>query len=255
MLEGNVDIVRLLLEHKAQVNKTNDCGETPLHLACFEENEEISRVLVAFGADPDLEDEDGNTPYEIMNLADPASGGGGDASAIGAQQQLLEDQKEQFRKAVTPRKLLQQQQQQQQQTNAAAASASPSAATKKPTFMRLRVGSSRSPRTNAEKSPSARIRSLNSLDNMGPLASPRRSHGGSYSGAGGGGGGGGGAGAGAASSPRSPVVRTPIRERMRAAAEAAKNEPLPIEVDLIWTMIEGLSAEHKAILKRRLNAD
>ena len=232
-----MDIVRLLLEHKAHVNKTNDCGETPLHLACFEENEEIARVLVAFGADPDLEDEDGNTPYEIMNLANPGSG---DASAIGAQQQLLEDQQEQFRKAVTPRKLLQQRETTAAAASSPTASSSPSAANEKPTFMRLRVGSSRSPRVNAS-SPSARIRSLNSLDSMGPLASPRRSRGA-----------GGGA---AASSPRSPVVRTPIRERMRAAAEAAKNEPLPIEVDLIWTMIEGLSAEHKAILKRRLNAD
>ena len=35
----------------------------------------------------------------------------------------------------------------------------------------------------------------------------------------------------------------------------ALEEPLPIEVDLIWTMIADLSEEHRDILRRRLNAE
>lgn len=198
-LEGNLDIAQLLLENKADVNKTNDCGESPLHLACFEENDDMIRLLVSFGADPNLQDEDGNTPADHMSIV---------------QEQPEEKQSPmKLLEAASPRRAA--------AKNAAAIRNEPAepvpAEAPKGGLMRLRVGSSRSPKFQEQP----KIRSLNSLDTVGPLPSPRRGH---------------------------AAQRTPVK---KAAAPKVK-QPLPIEVDLIWTMIEGLSAEHREILKERL---
>ena len=45
------DAVRLLLEHRADVNALDKRGQTPLHVAVMTHNEEIADLLVAGGAD------------------------------------------------------------------------------------------------------------------------------------------------------------------------------------------------------------
>ena len=50
-------------------------------------------------------------------------------------------------------------------------------------------------------------------------------------------------------------ARSPLRTRIQTEQKdrtKKKAQPLPIEVDLIWTMIEQLSAEHRELLKERL---
>ncbi len=49
-----VEAVRVLLEHGADVNATDERGWTPLHHAAFQEDEEIVQCLVDAGAERDL---------------------------------------------------------------------------------------------------------------------------------------------------------------------------------------------------------
>jgi len=59
---GEIDAVRLLLESGAQVNHVNRYGNTPLQQAIKQavgEGQEIVRLLLKYGADPDMEDKYG----------------------------------------------------------------------------------------------------------------------------------------------------------------------------------------------------
>lgn len=47
----NVDIVELLLKHGADPNTSNALGVTPLHVACWKNNELIIKLLIQNGAD------------------------------------------------------------------------------------------------------------------------------------------------------------------------------------------------------------
>ena len=55
-------ITKLLLEHKANPNSTNDSGATALHLAAGKGNLEIVELLLAQGAEVNSADKDGHTP-------------------------------------------------------------------------------------------------------------------------------------------------------------------------------------------------
>eukprot|EP01060_Flectonema_neradi_P010467 TRINITY_DN17561_c0_g1_i1.p1 TRINITY_DN17561_c0_g1~~TRINITY_DN17561_c0_g1_i1.p1 ORF type:complete len:427 (+),score=79.56 TRINITY_DN17561_c0_g1_i1:53-1333(+) len=48
----SVDVAAKLIESKADVNARTDLGETPLHLAARQGNIDLSRLLIANGADP-----------------------------------------------------------------------------------------------------------------------------------------------------------------------------------------------------------
>ncbi|XP_011407359.2 PREDICTED: transient receptor potential cation channel subfamily A member 1 homolog, partial [Amphimedon queenslandica] len=67
-IEGHTEIVELLLKHGANVNVTNNNGNTPLTLcisACIKEDKEIVELLLKHGANFNVTDDDGNTPLGI----------------------------------------------------------------------------------------------------------------------------------------------------------------------------------------------
>jgi len=52
---------------KSRVNMRDADGNTPLHFAVMSENEEMARLLVEAGADPKVENEEGETPCELAS--------------------------------------------------------------------------------------------------------------------------------------------------------------------------------------------
>jgi ankyrin repeat protein len=60
--DGSVDVVKLLLASKADVNARNRFGMTPLHQAVFSNRVDIAVLLVNGGADVNAEDNLGYTP-------------------------------------------------------------------------------------------------------------------------------------------------------------------------------------------------
>ncbi len=58
-------IVQLLIQYGAKINAKTNERDTPLHLACWNENTTVARWLLALGAKPNLTDKDGNTPLHI----------------------------------------------------------------------------------------------------------------------------------------------------------------------------------------------
>jgi len=59
------DVVKSLLAHKASVDHVNDVGDSALHLAAEENNEQSCRALLAAGADPVLKNSDGKSSIEM----------------------------------------------------------------------------------------------------------------------------------------------------------------------------------------------
>ena len=51
---GHSDVVSLLLEHRAQINKPSKSGATPLYAACSGSHYELASFLLERGADPSL---------------------------------------------------------------------------------------------------------------------------------------------------------------------------------------------------------
>ena len=62
---GHVDVARILLEHGADVNTKNEDNQTPLHYAATEGHAVVARLLLEHGADPSIRDKDGRTPLDI----------------------------------------------------------------------------------------------------------------------------------------------------------------------------------------------
>jgi ankyrin repeat protein len=65
--KGHVDVVRVLLEHGADVNAENQndhWGTTPLHAAAHGNQKAVAEVLLAHGANPALVNLNGRTPLE-----------------------------------------------------------------------------------------------------------------------------------------------------------------------------------------------
>ncbi len=48
---GNTEVVKLLLEHGANVNQQNENGQTPLRTACIYANSDVVQILLKHGAD------------------------------------------------------------------------------------------------------------------------------------------------------------------------------------------------------------
>ncbi|OWZ19125.1 TKL protein kinase [Phytophthora megakarya] len=66
--EGHLEIVRLLLDHGANVNTTDSETQTPLMKASYRGHEEIVRLLLVNGAAVDITDNSGRTAAEIARL-------------------------------------------------------------------------------------------------------------------------------------------------------------------------------------------
>jgi uncharacterized protein len=66
---GNVDVVRLLLDAGANVNEQADFGEAPIHVAAEEGHTELLVLLLARGADPLLRSTYGGTAIDMAKAA------------------------------------------------------------------------------------------------------------------------------------------------------------------------------------------
>ena len=62
---GHVGLVKLLLEYGADPNMRNFDGVTALHNAIFEEQVDIVKLLLQHDADPNIRDRVGNTPMDL----------------------------------------------------------------------------------------------------------------------------------------------------------------------------------------------
>jgi hypothetical protein len=62
---GHVDVARLLLEHRADPNARAIIGGTPLHWAVYKGHVDVVRLLLEHGADPTVKDKDGKTPLDL----------------------------------------------------------------------------------------------------------------------------------------------------------------------------------------------
>ncbi len=66
-LGGNVDITRFLVEHGADATAQNKNGSTPLHHASFTENVDVARFLVEHGVTVTAQDKNGWTPLHQLS--------------------------------------------------------------------------------------------------------------------------------------------------------------------------------------------
>ncbi|MFA4828453.1 MAG: ankyrin repeat domain-containing protein [Thermodesulfovibrionales bacterium] len=62
---GNIEIVKLLMNHGANVNAKDKSGMTPLHIAATKGNHEAINLLLNSKADLDAEDNNGHTPFYV----------------------------------------------------------------------------------------------------------------------------------------------------------------------------------------------
>lgn len=76
-VENNVaaelSLLKALLKHRADVNRPDEFGQTPLHCACYRSGkveEEMALVLLEGGADPKVRDDHGDTPLHKAADAD-----------------------------------------------------------------------------------------------------------------------------------------------------------------------------------------
>lgn len=63
--DGNLEMVKMLIDYDVDINARAEDGRTPLHVACIKGDMSIAKVLVQKGAQFDLQDENGNTPTHL----------------------------------------------------------------------------------------------------------------------------------------------------------------------------------------------
>jgi len=71
--EGRANIVEVLLEHGADINRQSDRGNTPLHLAALWGRNEVVKLLLASGADVTIRNDEGQTPKELAQSEETAA--------------------------------------------------------------------------------------------------------------------------------------------------------------------------------------
>jgi ankyrin repeat protein len=65
-------LLKILIDHGADVDKPNEWGETPLHKAAEIAHFGPARVLLEAGADPLAENNDGELPTQVDPVALPS---------------------------------------------------------------------------------------------------------------------------------------------------------------------------------------
>ena len=66
-LNGQVEAVKLLLRRGARIDRTNEDGNTPLHIAAFMCEFEIAELLLEKGASPSVRNNKRETPVDIVS--------------------------------------------------------------------------------------------------------------------------------------------------------------------------------------------
>ncbi|CAL8333464.1 unnamed protein product [Lota lota] len=69
VLSGNLECVTLLMKHGADLHHRDEEGWTPLHMACSDGFPEIARYLLSLGADPEILNESGEKPADLIDPA------------------------------------------------------------------------------------------------------------------------------------------------------------------------------------------
>ncbi|XP_077575537.1 protein phosphatase 1 regulatory subunit 27b [Stigmatopora nigra] len=67
VLSGNLECVKLLVDYGANIHHRDDEGWTPLHMACSDGFPHIARYLLSLGADPNLENDCGEKPSDLID--------------------------------------------------------------------------------------------------------------------------------------------------------------------------------------------
>jgi acyl-CoA-binding protein len=68
---GHVAIVHYLLSRKADVNRADHCGNTPLHIAAMSQQKEVVRLLLDAGSDTTLVNFDGEAVIDLLRSEFP----------------------------------------------------------------------------------------------------------------------------------------------------------------------------------------
>lgn len=63
--EGNLEIARVLIKEGSSINSLNNSLSTPLHYAVFNDHLQLVKELIKSGADVSLSTKDGKTAYQI----------------------------------------------------------------------------------------------------------------------------------------------------------------------------------------------
>ncbi|XP_056892755.1 protein phosphatase 1 regulatory subunit 27b [Takifugu flavidus] len=67
VLSGNLECVKLLVHHGADIHQRDEEGWTPLHMACSDGFPHIARYLLSLGADPELKNDCGEKPADLID--------------------------------------------------------------------------------------------------------------------------------------------------------------------------------------------
>ncbi|KAF7667011.1 hypothetical protein LDENG_00083310 [Lucifuga dentata] len=67
VLSGNLECVKLLVYHGADIHQRDEEGWTPLHMACSDGFPHIARYLLSLNADRELENECGEKPADLID--------------------------------------------------------------------------------------------------------------------------------------------------------------------------------------------
>jgi len=70
-VNGDLNIIATLISHNAEIDKLNAKNQSPYFLACFNGNINEAQYLRDMGSDPQLSDNDGNTPDAIVGTSSP----------------------------------------------------------------------------------------------------------------------------------------------------------------------------------------
>ncbi len=75
VIQNKIMLVRSLIEQGAMINEQDMDGFTALHYACVNQNFEITKILLEYGAKVDLQDKYGNPPLFRAVFNSKGSGG------------------------------------------------------------------------------------------------------------------------------------------------------------------------------------
>lgn len=63
-----IEILKTEKNPKKILNTRNDDGETPIHIALFMSNYEITKILLEHGGDPNAKDNNDQTPFHVVSF-------------------------------------------------------------------------------------------------------------------------------------------------------------------------------------------